>query len=327
MNREPQFSVIVPVYNVEKYLPRCIDSILSQTFTDFELLLIDDGSKDKSGSICDEYAQKDSRVRAFHKLNGGVSSARNFGLKNAHGKWICFCDSDDWVEKTWLEIFKKGDSYELVIQSFFAKNWMGRDSETTVQMPQFIGKYKQDLKVLFDLSYKYHNIGFIWCRAFKRNIINKNKIRFNIDYKIREDELFVFQYMEHVQSFIICPEGAYHYICPDYSTKYNETSLIVNICLIKDLIQSKESIIGNYDNKLILEDISTFSKYILKIKSEKGISSKIVFNNMEIFIGYVENVQNRSVLSFYARLLYYFPLISFFVYKLAQTIKFYIKHV
>ena len=84
----PKISVIVPVYNVEKYLRRCIDSILVQTFTDFELLLIDDGSKDKSGEICDEYAKKDKRVRVFHKVNGGVSSARNLGLDYAKGQWI-----------------------------------------------------------------------------------------------------------------------------------------------------------------------------------------------------------------------------------------------
>ena len=92
----PKISVIVPVYNVEKYLPRCIDSILSQTFTDFELLLIDDGSPDNCGKICDEYAAKDSRVRVFHKPNGGVSSARNLGLDNARGEWIAFIDSDDF---------------------------------------------------------------------------------------------------------------------------------------------------------------------------------------------------------------------------------------
>lgn len=92
-----KISIIVPVYNVDKYLHKCIDSILAQTFTDFELLLIDDGSKDKSGAICDGYAAKDSRVRVFHKENGGVSSARNLGLDNAEGEWVTFVDSDDWI--------------------------------------------------------------------------------------------------------------------------------------------------------------------------------------------------------------------------------------
>lgn len=94
-NNTPLVSVIVPVYNAEKYLNRCVDSILSQTMTDFELLLIDDGSKDDSGRICDEYAEKDARVRAFHKPNGGVSSARNLGLNNARGNWIAYVDADD----------------------------------------------------------------------------------------------------------------------------------------------------------------------------------------------------------------------------------------
>ena len=90
-------SVIIPVYKVERYLPRCIDSILSQTYKNIELLLIDDGSPDSSGDICDEYAEKDPRVRMFHKENGGVSSARNLGLDEAKGDYIGFVDSDDYI--------------------------------------------------------------------------------------------------------------------------------------------------------------------------------------------------------------------------------------
>ena len=103
-------SIIVPVYNVDKFLHKCVDSILAQTLTDFELLLVDDGSKDNSGLICDKYAAKDSRVRVFHKENGGVSSARNLGLENAQGDWIIFIDSDDWIEPNMLK-----DIYEKAI--------------------------------------------------------------------------------------------------------------------------------------------------------------------------------------------------------------------
>ena len=95
----PKVSVIVPVYNVEKYLHRCIDSILAQSFTDFELLLVNDGSKDKSGEICDEYAAKDSRVRVFHKENGGVTSARKLGFDSSVGEYVLFVDSDDYLDK------------------------------------------------------------------------------------------------------------------------------------------------------------------------------------------------------------------------------------
>lgn len=97
-------SVIVPVYNTEKYLDRCIQSILAQTYTDFELLLVDDGSTDSSGAICDKYAEQDSRIRVFHKANGGASSARNMGLDNAIGEWVCFVDSDDSLTCDAVEI-------------------------------------------------------------------------------------------------------------------------------------------------------------------------------------------------------------------------------
>ena len=113
MNENPKITVIVPVYNTEKYLRRCVDSILAQTFTDFELLLVNDGSTDGSGAICDEYAQKDSRVRVFHKENGGVSSARNIGIDNAQGDWITFIDSDDRIEQRHLYLL-----YEARTENF-----------------------------------------------------------------------------------------------------------------------------------------------------------------------------------------------------------------
>lgn len=115
MTSTPAVSIIVPVYNTEKFLRRCIDSILAQTYTDFELLLIDDGSKDSSGTICDEYAEKDTRVRVFHKANGGVSSARNVGLDNARGEWVTFVDSDDYIEENFLKSFDGNLDADLVV--------------------------------------------------------------------------------------------------------------------------------------------------------------------------------------------------------------------
>ncbi len=102
-----EISIIVPVYNVEKFLPRCIDSILEQTYTNFELILVDDGSPDNCGRICDEYVEKDSRVAVIHQKNGGLSAARNAGLdwafENSDSEWITFIDSDDWVHPLYLE--------------------------------------------------------------------------------------------------------------------------------------------------------------------------------------------------------------------------------
>ena len=109
-----KISVIVPVYNTEKYLNKCLDSILAQTFTDFELLLIDDGSTDNSGKICDEYAAKDNRVKVFHKENGGVSRARNLGLDNASGEYLSFIDSDDYIRpEMYAELLAVADKYNV----------------------------------------------------------------------------------------------------------------------------------------------------------------------------------------------------------------------
>ena len=102
----PKISVIVPVYNVENYLRECVESILKQEYIDFELLLIDDGSTDSSGEICDEYIKKDSRVKVYHTLNHGVSSARNLGIERSKAPWICFVDSDDLIDKKYLSVFR-----------------------------------------------------------------------------------------------------------------------------------------------------------------------------------------------------------------------------
>lgn len=97
-------SVVIPVYNVEKYFKRCIDSVLKQTYQNMEIIIVDDGSKDSSGSLCDEYEKKDSRIAVFHKENGGLSSARNFGLEKALGRYICFIDSDDFIDENYITI-------------------------------------------------------------------------------------------------------------------------------------------------------------------------------------------------------------------------------
>ena len=108
MNHVPEISIIVPVYKVEEYLPQCIDSILAQTFTNFELLLVDDGSPDRCGEICEEYAGKDTRIRVFHQANAGLSYARNTGLMNARGRYVTFIDSDDYVGIHYIETLVKG---------------------------------------------------------------------------------------------------------------------------------------------------------------------------------------------------------------------------
>ena len=118
----PLFSIIIPVYNVEKYLNKCVDSVLNQTFTDFEVILVDDGSPDNCPAICDSYAEKDKRVRVIHKQNGGLICARKSGLEAARGDYIGFVDSDDWIEENMYELFAdmiKKYSPDMVLSDFY----------------------------------------------------------------------------------------------------------------------------------------------------------------------------------------------------------------
>ena len=125
-------SIITPVYNAEKTLKRCVDSILRQSYADWELLLVNDGSTDESAVICRYYESADSRIRVFDKVNGGASSARNMGLDNVRGEWVAFCDADDWVDENWLElfVFHLRDGVQMVVQGFndVGGNWPGADT-------------------------------------------------------------------------------------------------------------------------------------------------------------------------------------------------------
>ena len=189
-------SIIVPVYNTEQYLPRCIDSILSQSFTDFELLLVDDGSTDGCGKICDSYAEKDSRIRVFHKENDGVSSARNLGLDNAKGEWICFVDSDDELMPNGIRMMAEGisDEVDLVMAGY---NKYGDNNSLIYSvdaLKALIIDKKQAIKEMFSPSdYVYQ--GYICGKLFRMNEVMKRGIRFSKDIYFNEDRLFITQFI------------------------------------------------------------------------------------------------------------------------------------
>ena len=217
----PTISVIVPVYNTEKYLRRCIDSVLAQTYQDFELLLIDDGSKDSSGAICDEYAAQDTRVRVFHKENGGVSSARNVGLDNAQGIWIAFADSDDYVFPCWLENFINNSSgVDMVVQGFktsYAYEFMHNKD---VHGISYKGSCKEGLLELFNNCY----LGYLWVKLFRADIIRENHIRFDMKISLHEDENFVLEYAVYAKQMFSTELIGYMYyppFCNKYKTKQN----------------------------------------------------------------------------------------------------------
>ena len=197
-------SIIVPVYNTEKYLHRCIDSVLAQTYKDFELLLIDDGSKDSSGTICDEYAAQDARVRVFHKENGGVSSARNMGLDNARGEWITFVDSDDWISKDYLTEFAMHSDSDLVIADFTVEG----EKHWNEDLP--VGKWQgKDLNRIIEGSIGIARITAPWCKLLRRALVGQ--IRFYTELTTQEDSLFMFRYLCAVHVVRITSDKGYHY--------------------------------------------------------------------------------------------------------------------
>lgn len=212
----PKISVIVPVYNVEKYLRRCVDSILAQTFTDFELLLIDDGSTDKSGEICDEYGRIDGRVRVFHQENGGVSKARNVGLDHAKGEWMTFCDSDDYVNEIWLSAFmEESEEYDVVVSGFYFVS-------NNMQDPFVISIDSNIPADVADVLNSHNNFGFLWCKCFRRAIIEKYRIRFDESFSFLEDEVFVCYYWKFISKVKVVGISTYFYMAPNFVNKYGD---------------------------------------------------------------------------------------------------------
>lgn len=214
MNNNPKISVIVPVYNAEKYLHQCIDSILAQDFTDFELLLIDDGSKDKSGEICDNYAKQNKHVKVFHKKNGGVSIARNLGIDHAQGEYIAFIDSDDYVDSNYLSILMKGTPADLVVTGY-VKLGDGRNSGSDCIKNKYsyttcfytVKQFQSCLPpILDDITMRSP-----WDKLFKSNIIKYYRIYFDSLIRMAEDAVFVQTYLLHCQSISFQTGFPYHY--------------------------------------------------------------------------------------------------------------------
>lgn len=214
-------SIIVPIYNVERYLNRCIDSILAQTFTNFELILVDDGSPDDCGKMCDDYAMKDSRINVIHKKNGGVSEARNFGIDCAKGEYICFIDSDDFVHKQYLEILyniaKESDA-EMSICSFS----ICYDSDIVDEIISNVSYEEFSDKYLYDdnfLIHKWANLVCAWNKLYKRNLFEQ--IRYPVG-KIHEDNFTYYKLIDKANKVVITEEGLYHYYMSENSISRSE---------------------------------------------------------------------------------------------------------
>ena len=296
-------SVIVPVYNTEKYLDRCIQSILSQTYTDFELLLIDDGSTDSSGAICDKYAEQDSRVRVFHKENGGVSSARNMGLDNAKGEWITFVDSDDLVSASYLNNLYCNPQYVDFIVSIVAKKYDEKFQGNTIQKldANLIGGYIETITDFLTWSSPIAKI-------YKKTILEEERIRFDERLFSGEDLVFVLEYIYIVKDILVKKSCGYRYTeargLSIRKMNYNEINLVVekiiyNISRLEDkfhidLTRWKVNSIWNYITKyripnnfsLLYNDIKQLSRkqYMQQIVLDKTVVPKGVYRQIFDFL-------------------------------------------
>lgn len=190
-------SVIVPVYKVENVLNYCIDSILNQTYKNFELILVDDGSPDNSGKICDEYTKKDNRIKVIHKENGGVSSARNCGIDVAKGKYICFVDSDDTLQSTYLsELLSQMRNDIHFALCCYNKVYADKRIEKNLieNQSEYFSFNKNDIMTIN----KFVIMSQPWNKIFDRSIIEEYNIRMDENLSLGEDMLFVYQYLSHI---------------------------------------------------------------------------------------------------------------------------------
>lgn len=212
------FSVVVPVYNVEKYLTQCLDSILGQSEKDFELILVDDGSVDGSGKICDDYAEKDSRIKVIHKPNGGQTSARKVGVKNARGEYIVPIDSDDWVESSLLhDIKKKIEVYkpDLVSYGFYQALDIGKIISIKTSFESgYYNRNAIEKRILPNLIRGDSGCSFrpgVCGKVIKRNLYEKYQMMVDERIRIGEDLVVVYPCVSWANSIYIMPSQYYYY--------------------------------------------------------------------------------------------------------------------
>ena len=209
MNKD-LISVIVPIYNVEKYLPKCVDSILNQTYKNLEIILVDDGSPDNSGKICDEYAKRDNRIKVIHKKNGGVSSARNIGLENITGEYIGFVDPDDYINKNMYEDMLyviKNNNVDIVICNMIKvyDETKKINSLNTSKELLFVSSGNEKFNNLYNENSMLNSV--VWNKLYKKRIFEKLTFP---DGKIHEDE-YIMHYLLDRANAIAYIKGAYYY--------------------------------------------------------------------------------------------------------------------
>lgn len=205
-NKLDKISIIVPVYNVENYIERCIKSLLNQTYRNIEIIIIDDGSTDNSEKLCDQF-KNEERVLVIHTKNAGVSKARNLGIEKASGNLIGFVDADDYVREDMFENLYKAISEESNIDIVMCNYFDNKKINKIKNKDLIVNKENLIKQVIGNGQYR----GFIWNKLFKKDIIKKNKIKFKTDIDMCEDLIFCLEYMQYVIKGFLIKEPYYYY--------------------------------------------------------------------------------------------------------------------
>ncbi len=215
----PKISVIVPVYNTEKYLRRCMESILNQTFNDFEIILIDDGSTDNSHAVCNQYAKKDSRVRVIPTNHIGVGAVRNLGLLEAKGNYIMFCDSDDYVEPKWIEeLYSSAQKHPNSLVNCDYAEAVPSESLVIIKTLKDATKSQIIDKIHYFPMAMHGAALHLWTRIFKTEIIRCNCLEFRTDMHQGEDIVFITEYLTYCNSFYYTKNCLYFWTDNDVDT-------------------------------------------------------------------------------------------------------------
>lgn len=209
----PVVSIIVPIYNAAEQLQRCIDSILNQEYRNFELLLADDGSTDGSAAICDAYAEKDARVRVFHKQNSGVSDTRNQAMRRARGTYLQFVDSDDWITPEATKLFvRTAESYDcdLVIADFYRVSGKAVSHKGDITKQQVLSRQEYASCMMKNPADFYY--GVLWNKLFRRSLIERWQLQMDVRLHWCEDFIFNLEYILHAERFFALTVPVYYYV-------------------------------------------------------------------------------------------------------------------
>lgn len=282
-------SVIIPVYNVQNYIKKCLESIINQTYKNLEIIIVNDGSTDNSLKICEEYAQKDNRIRIFNKENGGVSSARNFGLKNANGKYIGFIDSDDVVNLNMYEVL-----HNAMTNSNVDLCVCNQHANKIVSQRDLISALINEEKGAINTQ----SVRGVVFYLYKRNIINKNNIHFNTEIKIGEDMLFNINYLLFVENIQLVEQKLYSYEVRSGSamTSYNSNYFLNYIILQNNIVSLlNNSLIDS--KKLEIMFVKHFITCISNEFKQDNPQKKQIKNTLKKFLNSKEIIEIRDSLN------------------------------